>query len=111
LDDFVSGAGEFAPVAGLVRVLLDRLIFASMGEKASRAKAQRTSSRDRGRASIDNDLWIGHELLGDGLENGVIEHDSDFKFKAGHAEEKVKITILGAKRAPRVGDPRAQSLK
>jgi hypothetical protein len=110
LDDFVSGAGEFAPVAGLIRILLDRLIFASIGEEASRAKVQRTGSSDAVRAPIDDDLRASQKLLGDGLENGVIEHGADFEFKAGHAEEKVKIPTVGAK-GREVGHPRGQSLK
>ncbi len=92
LNHFVSGAGELAPVAGLVGVLLDGLIFASGDEEASGAKAQGAGASDAGGASINDDLRAGQELLGGGSKQSVIEHGDDFSLSGGRGLEKnVKI--------------------
>jgi hypothetical protein len=69
LHHLVSLTGELSPVAGLVPVLLNRLIFASV--PAETDGAQTTSDPLHGewlRLPFEHDLLSIHELGGDGAK-------------------------------------------
>jgi hypothetical protein len=78
LHDAVPFPRKFPPSAGLVWVLLDRLILLALHVEAHSLQALIAGPSDRNTSPLDESFSLTHDLLGDGLHELKIEHVSHF---------------------------------